>query len=603
MMTVRCLSVTLTVLLFLGVTACGGTPSEIVDADAAADGDALTGDEDILAGDDLLTDEGETPEHEFVPDVEALATDYTGQTGFITIEPVTYYLRTKSGSAGAKYKSDEARLWYSFQPADEDMAEKPLAIFFNGGPGSASGLLLAFNTGRKSMDPVFNGGVAVGDNPHRWSSFANILYIDARNTGFSYSITGVNPGYTTRNFNPFLDGADFVRVLLRFLAAHPEIQANPVIFAGESYGGTRTIAMQNLLLNPGRYAGNEGYYTDTALADEISAHYAAVFPGAEITPEKGAEQFGYTSLIQPLLFGEPQNTASGEIMEEPGSVIYQIAAEEGATFEPCPENDAQCDKYYNAILFVDGLGRDLYKYNESSDWMNSLMTPIVPGLLTRANYADLLGHDPLFVEEMYASQRNDAYKIASPVPAVSGAPVPPDDQGAMNRRPYSAVDIHREMQLRLMRLQYATVDDPEEDFRALFGSLNDYDSYYISLNEEVTNAFYKHTIYPFHPLFGELFLENLLVVDTFITQAALDLVIFSPAIPAAARMFAQVTDVAVADDSFTVTYAADSFDGVTEGTTRTVTWPRYGTAGHSVTVSQPDKFAADVAAWYEALGK
>lgn len=570
----------LSVLCLLSCTGGTGTPSSDNDTVATADGD-------ILIGDEMLTDESEPTDAGFVPDVEAIATDYAGETGFITIEPVTYYLRTERGTAGVKYLSDEARLWYSFQPADEEWEKKPLAIFFNGGPGSASGLLLAFNTGRRSMDPAFNGGTVVGENPHRWSSFANILYIDARNTGFSYSIVGDRPGFTTRNFNPFIDGADFVRLLLRFLAAHPAIRGNPVIFAGESYGGTRTIVMQNLLIHHERYAGNEGYFTDTALADEIAAHYAAAFPGGEATPAKGAEQFGYTALIQPLIFGEPQNIASGEILEEPGSVIYQIAEEQGATFQPCAEDDADCDKYYNAILFVDSLGRDLYKYDEQSGWMTELMTPVVPELLVRDNYASLLGHDPVFIEDMYAAQRKDAYKIASPVSGAYALTAAGSDRAAM--------------QVRLLRLLYADPDDPESEFRKMFGALSDYDTYYMSLNEKVTNAFYRHTLHPFNALFGELFLENLLLVKTLMTQAALDLVIFSPAIPAAARMFEQVTDVAVAADSFTITYAADSFEGVTAGTTRTVAWPPYETAGHSVTVSQPDKFAEDVAAWYEKL--
>ncbi len=553
-----------------------------------ADNDTVTvADEDGPTGDELLAGENEPPDAGFVPDVEAIASDYAGETGFIAIEPVTYYLRTERGTAGVKYLSDETRLWYSFQPADEEWEKKPIALFFNGGPGSASGLLLAFNTGRRSMDPVFNGGDIVGDNPHRWSSFANILYIDARNTGFSYSIVGDRPGFTTRNFNPFIDGADFVRLLLRVLAAHPALRGNPVIFAGESYGGTRTIVMQNLLLNPARYAGNEGYFTDTALADEIAAHYAAVFPGEEVTPEKAAEQFGYTALIQPLIFGEPQNLASGEILEEPGSVVYQIAEEQGATFQPCPEDDADCDKYYNAILFVDSLGRDLYKYDEQSGWMNGLMDPVVPELLVRDNYVSLLGHDPVFIEDMYASERKDAYKIAAP----------PSGAYALS----TAWSERAEMQVYLLRLLYADPDDPEAEFRKTFGTLSDYDTYYASLNEKVTNAFYRHSLHPFNPLFGELFLENLLVVDTLMTQAALDLVIFSPAIPAAARMFEQVTDVVVATDSFTVTYAAGSFEGVAEGTTRTVAWPPYETAGHSVTVSQPDKFVEDVAAWYEKV--
>jgi len=110
----------------------GGSVTPTADHDAV-----VTVDEDGLSGDELLADESEPSDAGFVPDVEAIATDYAGETGFIAIEPVTYYLRTERGTAGVKYLSDETRLWYSFQPADEEWEKKPIALFFNGGPGSA----------------------------------------------------------------------------------------------------------------------------------------------------------------------------------------------------------------------------------------------------------------------------------------------------------------------------------------------------------------------------------------------------------------------------------------------------------------------------------
>ncbi|HSW59809.1 MAG TPA: hypothetical protein VLJ60_03365, partial [bacterium] len=62
------------------------------------------------------------------------------ESGFIEIEPVNYILDTRSQTA------DRARMWYNFQPADESPHEKPLFVFFNGGPGAATALLFTYNT-------------------------------------------------------------------------------------------------------------------------------------------------------------------------------------------------------------------------------------------------------------------------------------------------------------------------------------------------------------------------------------------------------------------------------------------------------------------------
>jgi len=49
-------------------------------------------------------------------------------------------------------------------------------------------------------------------------------------------------------FDVHADAADFVWTLLGFLDAHPSLGASPIVIVGESYGGTRAIAMVSLML-------------------------------------------------------------------------------------------------------------------------------------------------------------------------------------------------------------------------------------------------------------------------------------------------------------------------------------------------------------------
>src|SRR6185295_17616128 len=109
-------------------------------------------------------------------------------------------------------------LWYAFQPADAAPDERPLAILWNGGPGAATGILFGYGTARASLDPAVNGGAAVGLDPSSWTRFANLLYVDARGTGFSYGLAdGMDDEarraaeFDVRNFNPLLDARSRAR--------------------------------------------------------------------------------------------------------------------------------------------------------------------------------------------------------------------------------------------------------------------------------------------------------------------------------------------------------------------------------------------------------
>lgn len=183
-----------------------------------------------------------------------------------------------------------SRIFYSFHPADDCQLSRPIALLFNGGPGISTAPLMTLNTGPfalASYDGIDGGLVA---NPHSWTRFANLLYIDARLTGFSYDLAPIG-GYTWA-----ADTSLFVRGLLRFLAAHPEVRASRIVLVGESYGGARATRMLHAL-----FGGGAG--TDGALAAEIQDHYDAVFAaaGQPVEPAVIARQFGHQVLIQPLL--------------------------------------------------------------------------------------------------------------------------------------------------------------------------------------------------------------------------------------------------------------------------------------------------------------
>ncbi|MFY0531917.1 S10 family serine carboxypeptidase-like protein [Nannocystis pusilla] len=157
-------------------------------------------------------------------------------------------------------------------------------LLFNGGPGVSTGLILAGNTAPQTLgddlEPV--------PSPAPWTALGHLLYIDARNTGFSQqsiadpSQMGLRSAeLNSRNFNSYLDAADFARALLRFWGDHPALAGRRLVLVGESYGGIRASILLHMLLFPARYEQGPGRYRDPALAAAIAAHLAARFPGDE----------------------------------------------------------------------------------------------------------------------------------------------------------------------------------------------------------------------------------------------------------------------------------------------------------------------------------
>ena len=93
------------------------------------------------------------------------------EAGFIPVEGSVSYFQFGSYFNRITLRTSPARIWYTFQPADEEAESKPLFVFFNGGPGGATSCgLFTANTAKLTVvrDEV-TGEAAIAANPASWS--------------------------------------------------------------------------------------------------------------------------------------------------------------------------------------------------------------------------------------------------------------------------------------------------------------------------------------------------------------------------------------------------------------------------------------------------
>jgi len=569
---------------------------------------------------------------------------YQNESRFMYIEPVTFYFHYGSYSNRLVLTSSQARIWYSFQAADQDSPGTPLFIFFNGGPGSAttSGLM-SMNTGRYTLDSRQDqGGNVFIPNSLSWTSLGHLLYIDAREAGFSYNMMNQASDdgrrfqeFNAQNFNSFFDAADFIRLLLRFMESHPALRSRPVIIVGESYGGTRATAMLHLLLNYGDYGNGKEIYQDPALSQEIQSHLEAVFPeytGRVVPAEIIARQFGHQVLIQPCVSFGYQMEIQDEMFRQPGSPLFKIAQEVGIPFDP--------QAYSDLYEFVENVaGRDAYIYTKPVGWLNGFFNNAGVLLRTVRNLAQITGVDVASIPEMYASSRLNAYRVvnvssntaAQPTHQLSGLNA---GAGASARAPHPRLERRGFVEAsqsggssdRLIRelFEIPTQAEPRNalaepgDMSLAFGQLQPWDLYYLTGNSMANWAFHVFNIalvrgYDIHfyaPRYGRMFLKNLAYVHTFITNAALDLVVYSPAVaPCLARhteLVSSVERVTTGPEArpgqIIVRYLPHAFAELPDLTSRTIRFPIYAQSCHAVSLTQPLDLFQDVSAWLKEHG-
>ena len=484
------------------------------------------------------------------------------EAGFIDLESIDFLV-----GAGAKAQartSSPARLFYSFRPADPGV-DGPLFLLFNGGPGASTGTLMAFGTGPVHLDP---DPVA---NPGRWTALGDLLYVDARGTGFSYNLADDPSLLDTRsaafglnNYNSYLDAADFVRVLLRFIAAHPQLAAREVVIVGESYGGVRATILLSLLLRRADYdTDGPGLYDDPALVDEVSDFLAARDPELAWTAAEVAAVFSRQILIQPALGGE-QRVFAGQLLDLPGSPVFQLAAELGLPFTPCSQQGPDCLPWQNAVNYVEKTAaRSRYDLEASNTWLTNLFAAEKAALSHLPILEQVLGLDPATIPRLPAGQRDGAFRMI-------GVGSYPADGGTI----------------------------------AQLGELAAWDRYYLPFlaesNNAIRSALADHVgIGPDDPHFIDLFLKNLVHVDTFITAAARDIAIYAPSIgPTLASHDDIVANIDTSADTLTIHYHPTAFPDDPEAPpdARTIRFPAFDSS-HSVAIDRPVELRDAVAAW------
>jgi hypothetical protein len=464
--------------------------------------------------------------------------------------------------------SSPARLFYALQPATVDPTEAPIFVVGAGGPAASAMFVLGYIGGAYAATTEPDGTIAVAPSPHALTELGNVLYIDSRNAGFSYP-TLEDPALreqragelAVRNYNVYRDAADVLHVLLEVLEQHPALADNPVYILTESYGGLRATVMLNLLLFGADYASETRPLFAPVLHERIQHFCVTRFDDATPPPEVVARQFRGQILLQPTLAGGRQSAAAGALFEQPGSVLEQLGADAGSDYVPCRLQETECDPYDNAHAFLGSIDRSPYDYRQPAAWLAEHIAATEVVATHHAWLAQLAGVDTATLDATFGATRDGAYRFADPA--------------------------HGER-------------TPRGDLEAHFGTLSLWDAHFVALHRESLPVFLSAAarelrVDPDHESFGDLFLENLRYISTFISRAEYDLVVYSPALIPALESYPQVSrawlESAAAADLIRVAYA--------DGSTRAIFSPRYLDSSHSVCCDEAGKLRDDVAGFLQ----
>ena len=125
---------------------------------------------------------------------------------------------------------NEPSLYYWYIPADTNSDNKPLIVWFNGGPGSSSmyGPLMEIGP------HIFTGHGKLVNNPYSWTKIANIMIIEQPLSVGASVVTHKKQAPHNNNAS----SKHLYNALQHVLTLFPQLRYHPVYLAGESYAGT-----------------------------------------------------------------------------------------------------------------------------------------------------------------------------------------------------------------------------------------------------------------------------------------------------------------------------------------------------------------------------
>jgi pimeloyl-ACP methyl ester carboxylesterase len=286
--------------------------------------------------------------------------------------------------------SAAARLFYNFEPADADATDRPILVLFN---GFADDILRPYGTGRMT---VMEGG-AVVPNASSFTRFANLLYVEPRQSGYSYDWHQDGSPMTAEDcspdvFNEYVDAADVLLAVLAFLDEHPRIRG-PVAWLGESYGGVRVTWINAYLRGRGALAP----YVDPLLAERVA--------GVKRTTSLHAAQI----LLEGWLGGGPENQAVNAECDDPA----ELAAVTAALGTPCTSNACSCTVAAGNSLYD-------FAYTTAHQVQRVYEADLAHTQPDRAKA--LIGVALTGIPELAVKERSRGFKCSTP-----DATVPPED--------------------------------------------------------------------------------------------------------------------------------------------------------------------------------
>ena len=482
------------------------------------------------------------------------ATVIAAEAGFLEVAGGDYIAETYPRT------SPKHRIWYSFQPADSAPKSKPIAVFFNGGPGAAtSTVLFAFNTGPVTLDPQLTGVQKYIRNNNSWTQFANLLYIDGPATGFSYPLAEDDGTKLDIGTDMDHDAGIFLRFITRFLVRHPSLLNDRIILVAESYGGARAALMLQELYTYSTLTNSGSKYQDSQLSADLSAYFSQAFSTQAPTTTQINSRFGHQVLVEPVLAGAEQS-----------SYLSNFPADTNCISATCTSFDTTHDPTC-----------DINNCDMRWKWSDDLEMTAGSNLLNLTALNAALRVNAKTIEWMKASARTKAYGRSDTSTRTSIVP-------------------------------------NSTDMIDTFGSLNSEDNYLVNQNNLTFLPYGDATSTParryYSPGAGlitgfDFVLRATFGVSSFITVTEHDWNVWTPAIAPSLNGYAH-TDPDFMSFVSSVGYTDVGGNGLPRPGYMSINYPSGGStvvvmptsydSGHQVTMRAPAELLSDVLQWYKS---
>lgn len=184
--------------------------------------------------------------HEPAPEEKTVVTRHSAHIGG---KLISYTATTGNYVVRADDGTPKATFFYVAYTKDDvaDVAERPISIVYNGGPGSASLFThMGFGPKKVVLTPDGHGMPApyrITDNEDSFLDATDMVFVDAISTGYSRPA----PGQAPAQFYGVIEDANYFSDFIYEYLARNERWDSPKYLIGESYGTTRSAELAGVL--------------------------------------------------------------------------------------------------------------------------------------------------------------------------------------------------------------------------------------------------------------------------------------------------------------------------------------------------------------------